>query len=581
MNQFFSRRDFLAMSAKGVGAAVISYGLMGCTHTSDKAGFLHGVASGDPTDSDLIIWTRITPKNEGDFVVSWEVATDADFKTIITNGETTTNTDRDYTVKVDAIGLESSQQYFYRFKCGKKYSEIGKAKTLAVGSVEQVKLAILSCSNFPAGHFNVYKLAAEIGDLDAVLHLGDYIYEYRNGTYASENAKSLGRESKPNNELFNLADYRTRYAQYKEDPSLKLLHANVAFINVWDDHEISDNTWLEGAKSHVDDKENFNARKEAALQAYFEWLPLRPANPGNNNEIYRSFKFGDLVDLHMLDTRVIGRDKQLDYQNYLNWNTKVIDKERLYVDLHDSNRSMLGSEQLHWLQNTLVSSTSKWQVLGQQVLMGKTYLPEPISSGQLSISEYIELNNLASLNQRINQNDINITASEHLAVSENKERLTENVIAQLTMPEIPFNLDAWDGYPYERELIYSTAKANDINLVVLAGDTHNAWANDLVDEQGDVIGVEFATSSVSSPGLEVDVVEGEENFTEETLVNMVDDLKYLNIKDRGFTVVTFTEEQVKSDWHYVDTILSTQFSENIARHYSVISKAESPKITNN
>lgn len=578
MKLSFTRRDFLAMSIKGVGAAVVSCGLMGCTGSDDKGGFLHGIASGDPTSSSVIIWSRVTPKNDGNVIVSWEVATDAQFTQLVTNGETTTNVDKDYTIKVDAIGLEPNQTYYYRFKCGKKESEIGKTKTLPIGDISQVKLAVMSCSNFPAGYFNVYQMAAETADLDAVVHLGDYIYEYRNGAYAGDNARSLNRESKPANELYTLSDYRIRYAQYRTDSSLNQLHASVPFINVWDDHEVADNTWTDGALNHHEEEGDFYARKEAALQAYFEWLPIRPATPSNFESIYRTFNFGNLVDLHMLDTRIIGRDKQLSYDNYVDWNTKVLDRARFIDDLNNNERRMLGEEQLQWLIDKFSTSNSLWQVLGQQVLMAKTYLPEAIATGQLTIEEYITLNEVNNLADRVKAGDQTLTLEEEAYFQNNKELITENTLIQLKSESVPFNLDAWDGYPREREAILSSAKDNNVNLVVLAGDTHNAWASHLNDADGDIVGVEFATSSVSSPGLEVEIAENNIPLVENRLVGMIDDLSYVNVAERGYMIVTFTKEQVRSKWYYVDTILDRNYSEIVDRGYSMNSELGNPRL---
>ncbi len=587
MKTKYSRRDFLAMSAKGVGAAVVSYGLMGCSSSDDdkvetaaKVQFLHGVASGDPTHSAVILWTRVTPEVDGDINVSWEIATDASFTQLISNGEMTTNAERDYTVKVDAIGLDSGTAYYYRFMSGEQASDVGMTKTLPEGAVEQVKLAVMSCANFPAGHFNVYQLASEQEGLDAVVHLGDYIYEYAREGYASENAAELGREVLPAGELFTLSDYRTRYGQYRGDTALQTLHAKVPFITVWDDHEVANDTWSDGAENHNEGEGDFEQRKMAALQAYFEWLPIRPWREGNHEEIYRSFSFGDLVDLHMLDTRVLARDKQLDYADYVDGATGAMDSARFMADVTSSDRTLLGADQLQWLQASLLSATGKWQVLGQQVLMGTMMLPAAIAMQKLSVYQYAELGALAQLAARAAANDPTLTAQEYSYLIGNQHKLTPEVMALLQMPSIPYNLDAWDGYAYEREVILATAKATGANLVVIAGDTHNAWANELKDSHGDVVGVEYATSSVSSPGLEyyLGISEDQQGVTEAGVVELVEGLKYTNLRDRGFMLLTFTPEAVRSDWHYVDTILDTEFSEASDKHYAAVTKAGEPKI---
>ncbi|TVL51484.1 alkaline phosphatase [Shewanella algae] len=567
MTRNFSRRDFLALSAKGVGAAVLSYGLMGCSSDNDDntvaADFLHGVASGDPTQDAVIIWTRVTPQTAGDVRVSWQVSRDGAFSDLVTTGEMVTNAERDYTVKVDAIGLESGSRYFYRFMTGDKTSTVGMTKTLPEGAVDSVKLAVMSCANFPAGYFNVYELAAQRDDLDAMLHLGDYIYEYGRGGYASEHAAELGREVLPAGELLSLSDYRTRYGQYRGDASLQKLHAKLPFITVWDDHEVANDTWKDGAENHNQGEGDFDARKQAALQAYFEWLPIRPWREGNHEEIYRSFSFGNLLDLHMLDTRVLARDKQLDYGDYLDPATGAFNDQQFLADVTDTQRTLLGQTQLLWLQGKLLQSSAKWQLLGQQILMGRMMLPAAIATQQLSIPQFAELAALAQLAARAQAGDPTLTQAELTYLAANQAKLTPEVLALLQLPSIPYNLDAWDGYAYEREVVLATARASGKNLVVIAGDTHNAWANDLKDKDGNMVGVEFATSSVSSPGLEYYLNLPSEQIpaTEAAVVGLVDDLKYANLLNRGYMTLTFSSEEVVSEWFYVDSILSKDFTE--------------------
>ncbi|QBF82672.1 alkaline phosphatase [Shewanella maritima] len=572
-----TRRDFLAMSAKGLGTVVISYGLMGCD-SDDNAlygKFNHGIASGDPAQDAVILWTRVTPEIEGEVSLAWEVATDEDFSQLVTNGSTTTNSDRDYTVKIDAVGLEPGTSYYYRFKSGDNTSVIGKTKTLPQGDVDQVKFAVMSCSNFPAGYFNVYEMAARRTDLDAVLHLGDYLYEYGRGEYASDNAEAMNRQVFPEGELLSLSDYRTRYGQYRSDASLQKLHQNVAFINVWDDHEVTNDTWKDGAENHNDGEGDFDVRKQAALQAYFEWLPIRPWSEGNHEEIYRSFKFGELVDLHMLDTRVIARDEQLNYANYIDPTSGAFNSDSFMADVTNVERTLLGQEQLQWLQQSMLESTAKWQVLGQQVLMGKMTLPAAIATQQMEIGEFAELAGLAQLAARAAAGDPTLTVDELAYLQVNQARLTPEVVAMLQLPSIPYNLDAWDGYAYEREVILATAKSQQKNLVVVAGDTHNAWANHLTDASGEKVGVEFATSSVSSPGMEyyLGIADADMPQTEAAIVGLVDDLKYTNLRDRGYMVLTFTAAQVRSDWVYVDTIKSLSTTEQTERAHSLMMKA--------
>lgn len=269
-----------------------------------------------------MLWTRVRStddKDLRDIPLRWEVASDANFATLVASGETVASAASDFCAKVDAAGLKPGQRYWYRFAAYGQTSPVGRTRTLPTGAVSQVKLAVFSCSNYPTGYFNVYAdLArrAEAESIDAALHLGDYIYEYGPDGYASANAKALGRVVDPAKEIVALDDYRRRYALYRGDPDLQALHAALPMIAVWDDHEIANDTWKNGAENHQSATEGeFAARKAAAMQAFHEWLPIRSG--ANREQIYRSFAFGNLLALHMLDTRVVGRDQQLDYKDYL------------------------------------------------------------------------------------------------------------------------------------------------------------------------------------------------------------------------------------------------------------------------
>ncbi|PZP78843.1 MAG: hypothetical protein DI592_14775 [Stenotrophomonas maltophilia] len=252
----------------------------------------------------------------------------------------------------------------------------------------------------------------------------------------------------------------------------------------------------------------------------------------------------------------------------------AFDGERFRADVTSTSRTMLGLTQLLWLQGTLLQATGTWQVLGQQILMGKMSLPAAIATQQMSIPQYAMLGALAKLAARAAANDPTLTVAELQYLQANQALLTPEVIALLQLPSIPYNLDAWDGYAYEREVILGTAKSKNHNLVVIAGDTHNAWANELKDVNGNSVGVEFATSSVSSPGLEYYLNLPVEQIpaTEAAIVELVPDLKYTNLKDRGFMTLTFTKEAVRSDWHYVSTILAKEFEESTSRSYSAMTK---------
>ena len=545
----YSRRDFLRLSAYGFGAAVISTGLMGCNSDSNNiaVSFAHGVASGDPLADKVIIWTRITPRDADveRVTVHWEVSTDSDFADLIHQGSTTTSIDRDFTVKVDIQNLSPDTRYYYRFICNDKISPEGVMKTLPVGSIDRVKMAVFSCANYPAGFFHAYAEAASRKDIDVAVHLGDYLYEYPMGGYATEDAQAIGRALPDDNntELFSLADYRKRYGLYRTDSDLQKLHQSLPFIAVWDDHEIANDTWKNGAENHSETEGDFTERKLAALQAYFEWIPVRPASEDDEETIYRQFVFGDLVSLYMLDTRVIGRDEPLDYANYLDPITGAMNTAQFIADLSDPNRTLMGADQLLWLQQSMATSTARWDVLGQQVLIGRMNIPAAL------LSDFTRLEEIVSIKIRMDGSDPTVTDEEALLVT----------------TVIPYNLDAWDGYAYERELVMQMAQALDKNLVVLSGDTHNAWASDLIDDSGNAVGVEFATSSVSSPGLETYLgLEGADDATlkqvELSFVAFINGLSYMNISQRGFMVVSFTQDEATCEWIFVDSVKSTTYT---------------------
>jgi alkaline phosphatase D len=584
-----TRRRFLSLTAKGIGIAIVSQGLMACSSDDDDeptvpVTFTSGVASGDPSQDAVILWTRAAPQDASittAITISWEVAEDQGFSNIVTNGSAQTNAEKDYTLKVDAQGLSAGTQYFYRFMSGDSVTEVGTTKTLPEGAVASAKIAVMSCSNYPAGYFNVYDMAAQDSELDAVLHLGDYIYEYGLGGYASENAASLGREVLPTTEILSLDDYRMRYAQYRSDESLQALHRQVPFICVWDDHEITNDAYRDGAENHQANEGDYEARKVAALQAYFEWMPIRPVVEGDNEIINRSFKFGDLIDLIMLDTRLVGRDQQLDLLSYIDPVNGQFNTATFTADVSAPSRTLLGASQLQWTQDQLLNANGRWQVLGQQVLMGRMNLPGAIVTQQLSIPQYAELGQIAILAQRAAANDPTLTANELAFLQASAARLTPEVQDLLALPSIPYNLDAWDGYAAERELILATAKQLGSNLVILAGDTHNAWANNIRDLQGDIVAVEFATSSVSSPGLEsfLGIAPEAVPATEAGIVSLVDDLQYLNGSDRGYMTLTFSTQEVISEWRFVDTINSSNYQELTSRRKTLKTIADQLGIT--
>ena len=553
----FSRRDFIKSALIGVGTTTVSLSLIGCTNNDSSpsyndfnASFNHGVASGDPLDDRVILWTRVTPEGQPQSVnVSLEVSLDKTFENLEFNEVVTALQKNDYTIKIDLEGLNANTLYYYRFKVNENPSVIGQTKTLPRTDVKQVKFAVMSCANYPAGYFHAYGEAAKIQDLDAVLHLGDYIYEYGMGEYATDKAVELGRALPTDNqgELISLTDYRKRYALYRTDTGLQALHAKAPFIAVWDDHEVSNDTYIDRAENHSDDEGIFAERKMAALKAYYEWMPIRPYVTGQTESLYRKFDFGSLVSLYMLDTRHEARVKPLDYQNYFDPTSGQLDTTSFQADLASPNQQLIGTQQLTWLTDNIKTSDAKWQVLGQQVLMTKMMLPAELLVAMANPSPAIasQMTELAQLKARTQAADPTLTEQDKMRIGFTA----------------PYNLDAWDGYPVEREVLLQTAKAVNKNIVTIAGDTHNAWSGKLCTAQGDVCGYEFATPSVSSPGLEYYLQLPESQVSEfaKVLELLVDDLEFANIHQRGFMTLTFTPDIVDSQWHFISDVHSKVF----------------------
>lgn len=555
-----ARRRFVRQVALGA-AALSSLALAGCGGSDDddpQVRFAHGVASGDPLADRVMLWTRVSTESTEDIVLGWEIASDAAFVRVVASGEARTSAARDHTVKVDATGLAAGRSYWYRFRAYGTVSAVGRTRTLPAAGVAQVKLAVFSCSNYPAGYFNVYAEAAKRNDLDATVHLGDYVYEYARGGYASEQAAALGRLSEPANEIVSLADYRRRHAQYRTDTDLQALHAAAPMIAVWDDHEIANDTWRNGAENHQATEGDFAVRKAAAIQAYHEWMPTRSSQP---ELIYRSFDFGGLVALHMLDTRVIGRDEQLSYAPF--FTPAGLDAAGFTAAVGNPARQLLGQTQTDWLRQQMANSSATWQVLGQQVLMGRMNIPAPLLMDLLAPGSGVSLAAYSAIATKA------ATAPQTLTPAEQ---------AVLAQPSIPYNLDAWDGYPAARETVLNMARSLDKNLVVLAGDTHNAWASDLLDAQQRQVGVEFATSSVSSPGFEQYLPNEDPAVLAGALTQLVGPLQYCDTARRGFMVLTATAGECRAEWTYVNTITSRSYTAVMDKALKVLPGVANRKI---
>jgi len=490
------------------------------------AHFTHGIASGDPLADRVILWTRVLPGSGNAAAVpcAWQVATDKTFETVIASGEAVARAERDFTVKVDAAGLTPGTSYCYRFMAHGVTSPVGCTRTLPTGAVSEFKMAVASCSNYPQGFFHAYRDIAE-SELDAVLHLGDYLYEYPVGEYVNSVAEErLGRKVEPEHEILVLEDYRMRHGLYRTDPDLLAAHAAHPWITVWDDHEMMNDTWCAGAENHDQSEGDFFKRIQAARQAYHEWMPIRTGPDGDQGEIYRAFQIGDLADLIMLDTRLTGRDQQLNYGRDIEpaGGLEAFIKDHLNAPA----RQLLGAAQEQWLEGALQESKARgatWQVLGQQVLMGKLNIPviPPEELAKLELSEYAR--------PRVEQTQ------------------------QLAPYGLPSNLDAWDGYPAARERLFAMLGAHANNPVSLAGDTHNGWAFNLTNQKGEAVGVEWGTPGVSSPGLE-NYVPLPPDEMQALLKGASPELVACDTSQRGWTHVTLTPEAATAQWRFVSSV---------------------------
>lgn len=565
-----NRRHALGLAGGMVAAGAMAQGCSSAkTLNADRVvSFEHGVASGDPLADQVVLWTRVTPETEGPLAVAYTLAHDPQMRRIVKKGAFLTSAERDYTVKVNVEGLEAGREYFYRFAVGAQESAVGRTKTLPAGSVDQVRFAVVSCSNYPAGFFNAYRALSQMQGIDAILHVGDYIYEYGADGYAADIGLKLGRVVDPKTEIVSLADYRRRYAQYRRDADLQAAHAVAPWITVWDDHETANDSWQGGAQNHNPEKNegDWSERKHMAVQAYYEWLPIRDPQIGRSPEaIYRAFQFGDLATFLMLETRLVGRSQQLDYGRGL---VEIISQMRgtpiaeadlvnapelqsatqkfLRENVADPSRQMMGPAQEAWVRSALEESVARgtiWQVLGNQVVMARTFMP----------------NFAAALSPEV---------KAKLAAG---SRYIQRLIA-FSQLGLPWNLDAWDGYPAARDRLYGILQATKANAIVVTGDTHTAWANELfVDAAKPAsenlrIGVEFAGTSVSSPGFG-DTITRDMADSGRLWAEKNQEVAWHDPYHRGFLVVTLTKTEARSDFYVVDTVFSTEFKTSLARSF--------------
>ncbi|MFI2717003.1 alkaline phosphatase D family protein [Streptomyces collinus] len=472
--------------------------------------FLHGVASGDPLPDGVLLWTRVTPVPEAipgsgagpDTEVSWTVAEDKAFTTVVAKGSTTATAASDHTVKADIRGLKPGTDYWFRFSAGGTDSPAARTRTAPAhdAAVTGLRFGVVSCANWEAGWFSPYRHLAARGDLDAWLHLGDYIYEYGTGEYGTRG--KVVRPHAPAHEIVTLADYRTRHARYKTDPDLQALHAAAPVVAIWDDHEFANDAWSGGAENHTEGAEGtWSARQAAAKQAYFEWMPVRTAIAGTT---YRRLRFGKLADLSLLDLRSF-RSQQVKVGN---------------GEVDDPDRTLTGRAQLDWLKTGLTSSDTTWRLVGNSVMIS------PFAIGSLSADLLKPLAKLLGLPQ------------EGLAL----------------------NTDQWDGYTDDRREILAHLRTNAIrNTVFLTGDIHMAWANDVPVDAGTYplspsAATEFVVTSVTSDNLDdiVKVPEGTVSAVAAPVIRAANrHVHWVDTDRHGFGVLDITAERAQMDFYVI------------------------------
>ncbi|MBY0796616.1 alkaline phosphatase D family protein [Corynebacterium parakroppenstedtii] len=505
--------------------------------------FRHSVASGDPQPDSVIIWTRVTPSPEAtpgsekgaDTQVNWEVSTSPDFRKIVRSGYETSSASKDHTIKVDVKDLQPDTQYFYRFaveRDGKPhYSRVGRTRTaLGSGGERTVNFGVVSCSNYEAGYFRSYRDIAGRDDLEFVLHLGDYTYEYETGGYNGAYDSQV-RVVQPAERTTTLQDYRIRQGCYHEDPDLADCHAAKPFICIWDDHEFADNNWREGAAGNsAGPDDNYQAIKAAAMQAYFEWLPVRVSAGNQGSHLYRKLQYGNLMEFIIPDLRTY-RDYELVYTNKKMF--LKTDPDFIRAAGKD-DRSMMGQTQFEWFGNVLSSSPTTWQIVANEVMFAPMTLPDGLD-----------------------------------------QRTHDWLVTQIGLPDqgIPLNTDQWDGYMAERQKIIDLIADTKKNVVFLTGDIHSSWANDIPRDiqkyrsgaSKDVVATEFVTPSITANGLFDTVAKSRalDQAARQVSTTAADVLqktnawfKWIDFIHHGYMAVSVSPDAVSCEWLHVDNVLS-------------------------
>ena len=570
-----------------------------------RAVFDYGVASGDPLNDRVILWTHAKiPNVDKDVSLTWAVSDSSNFTSVVSSGSLTANKSSDYTAKVDAPGLTIGTTYYYQFtdSTGAK-SPIGTTRTLPVNDTGNVKLALMSCSHYSCGYFNAYRSVVN-SDVQYALHVGDYIYEYSSGGYGDNSTKNDRQPEPSDHNTFSLKDYRTRFAQYRSDPDLQALHAKMPWITIWDDHEFANNAYKDGAQNHNNTlpvnnsyydnaftlENSWNVRKNYAARAYREWMPIRVTVDTNVNastkvipyDIYRRFDFGKLFTLHMIDTRIEGRDRQYAYYGSIDSDTSgnVVDScgnpAYQYVDYLtgikgiDATRNMISKTQYDWLVEGIRDSSATWQLIGNQNPAVRFATPKNVSN--IGDSGFLKVGAAGFAAAAVF--DMLAYATPAPNRSPAQKLLTD---ASLN-PYLPLNLDTWDGYPLQRDRLLRDVNALGKKMTFLSGDIHNAFFSRVKTLDGTIqVGYEITTPSITAPGYESQGAGGLAPLLDGTILGLygyipgainygnglglTPDVDYANLTLRGWTKVNVTSSNIKAQHIYINNISSPVYTE--------------------
>lgn len=517
MRPAIHRRAFLSATAAAIGGGLLLPVRPAFARLWPSSGFTHGVASGHPGPGAVTLWTRYASVVGTATTLTLEVAEDEAMMRVIARAEAVAGPESWGTAQARVSGLPDGRWLWYRFTApdGTR-SMVGRTKTLPAGKLDQLKLGVVSCSNRPFGHFNAYAHLAARDDIDAVIHLGDYIYEYKAGNYPA--TVMPGREILPADEIIMIDDYRQRYASYRADPALQALHARLPMIAIWDDHEFANDTWKGGAENHQKDEGDWFLRRDAALKAHREWL-MTPDRP------WQRYDFGNLLSVVTLDTRMSGRDRQLDLNAALRAGADGI-KAFAGGEWQNPARTLLGPEQEAWFAQEIaasVKSGQRWQLVAQQVVMGDLFTPK--------------------------------NAVEWLGPDADA-RAQAYVKAGIAAAQagIPGAQDMWSGYPQARRRLLKAMADAGANPIVIAGDSHNAWAfNHGLD--GKPVAAEFGVQSVTSPGYE-SALKADPAVIRAGLLQSSPGLTWCDTSRRGYLTLSFTPAETRCDWVFMETIQS-------------------------